>query len=90
MPQNNSGVLRSDLSHPTDLMDISVKQTASEARRTIMRAIVIVSRLIVSALSLAPLYAASLSSPLSNKAGLEAPQDGSIVINFSRGSKPQP
>ncbi len=55
-----------------------------------MRAIVIVSSLIVSALSLAPLYAASLSSPLSNKAGLEAPQDGSIVINFSRGSKPQP
>lgn len=55
-----------------------------------MKAIFMASSLIVFALSLAPLYAASLSHPLSNKADLEAPQDGSIVINSSRKSKPQP
>jgi hypothetical protein len=55
-----------------------------------MKVMVIALSLIVSTISLASLYAASLSAPLTNQADLKVPQDGSIVINSSRASKPQP
>jgi hypothetical protein len=61
---------------------------------TVTRNFFIVATLIASALSLVPVYALSLGSPLRDEVRTtnqqDTPQDGSIVINGLRPSRPIP